>query len=113
MKESFTMSCNDNEITLTVDAVSYQYLALRRPSLDVAPLDSVNVTLTDEPVNGHAYYEVAGFSVAGSGQIQDYHLNPGDYAVYRATPGSHPSMVIQLLSSPDDQKPEKSAPLDN
>ncbi|GAF36890.1 hypothetical protein [Lentilactobacillus farraginis] len=95
MKETFTVPCNDNEITLTVDNVSYQYLALRRASLDVAPLESVNVTLTDEPVDGHAYYEVAGFSVMVSATLADHQLAPGDYTVYRATPGSHPSMVIQ------------------
>ncbi|EEI19068.1 hypothetical protein [Lentilactobacillus hilgardii] len=103
LKETFNMPCNDNEITLTVDAVSYQYLALRRASLDVAPLDSVDVTLTDEPVDGHAYYEIAGFSVAGSATLQNDHLKPGDYAVYRATPGDHPSMVIQLLGDTFNQ----------
>ncbi|MDH5106736.1 hypothetical protein OQI89_12825 [Lentilactobacillus diolivorans] len=97
MKEAFNAPCTDNEITITVDSINYQYLALRRASLDVAPLDSVNVTLTDEPIDGHAYYQVAGFSVAQSGQLQDFTLKPGDYAVYRALPGGEPSMVVQLL----------------
>lgn len=103
MKETFTAPCTDNSITVTVDSINNQYLALRRASLDVAPLDSVQVTLTDEPVDGHKYYEAAGFKVEANGQLQDYSLKPGDYAVYRAIPGGEPSMVIQLIT-PDNQK---------
>ncbi|MFD1126234.1 hypothetical protein ACFQ22_12875 [Lentilactobacillus raoultii] len=97
MKETFKVPCHDNEITLTVDDVSYQYLALRRESPDIAPLESVDVTLTDESIDDHAYYEVAGFSVMSGATLQDHQLAPGDYAVYRATPGSHPSMVVRQL----------------
>ncbi len=97
MKETVEVPCNDNEIALTVDSVGYQYLVLRRSSLEATPLDTVPVTLTDEAVDKHAYYEVAGFSVMKSGQLQDNMLRPGDYFVYRATPGSAPSMVIQLV----------------
>ncbi|EHO53538.1 hypothetical protein [Lentilactobacillus kisonensis] len=99
MKETFTAPCTDNSITITVDSINNQYLALRRASLDTAPLESVQVTLTDEPVDGHAYYEVAGFKVEANGVLQDYNLKPGDYAVYRAIPGGEPSMVVQLVSS--------------
>ncbi|GHP13687.1 hypothetical protein YK48G_11120 [Lentilactobacillus fungorum] len=103
MKETFTAPCTDNAITIMVDSINNQYLALRRASLDVAPLDSVQVTLTDEPVDGHAYYEVANFKVEASGKLQDYDLRPGDYAVYRALPGGTPSMVVQLVN-PIDKK---------
>ncbi|WP_283805129.1 hypothetical protein [Lentilactobacillus rapi] len=37
MKETFTAPCTDNSITVTVDSINNQYLALRRASLDVAP----------------------------------------------------------------------------
>lgn len=97
MKQTISVPCTNNEITIMVDLINYQYLALRRASLDVAPLNSVNVTLTDEKVDGHAYYEVAGFSVAKSAQLESVDLIPGDYVVYRALPGSEPSMVIQLV----------------
>lgn len=87
-----------------VDSINYQYLALRRASLDVAPLDQVNVTLTNEDVDGHAYYEVAGFSVAKKAQVESAVLVPGNYLVYRAIPGSEPSMVIQLVNKFDQAK---------
>lgn len=101
MKQTISVPCTNNEITIMVDSINYQYLALRRASLDVAPLDSVNVTLTDEDVDGHAYYEVAGFSVAQSAHLESVDLVPGDYVVYRALPGSEPSMVIQLVNKFD------------
>ncbi|MGO3400028.1 MAG: hypothetical protein ACTIML_03485 [Lentilactobacillus parabuchneri] len=98
MKQTINVPCTNNEITIMVDSVNYQYLALRRASLDVAPLESVNVTLTDEAVDGHSYYEVAGFNVVKSAQLESFNLIPGDYVVYRALPGSEPSMVIQLVN---------------
>lgn len=101
MKQTISVPCTNNEITIMVDLINYQYLALRRASLDVAPLDSVNVTLTDEDVDGHAYYEVAGFSVAQSAHLESVDLVPRDYVVYRALPGSEPSMVIQLVNKFD------------
>ncbi|WP_057823955.1 hypothetical protein [Lentilactobacillus sunkii] len=101
MKQTISVPCTNNEITIMVDSINYQYLALRRASLDIAPLDSVNVTLTDEDVDGHAYYEVAGFSVAQSAHLESVDLVPGDYVVYRALPGSEPSMVIQLVNKFD------------
>lgn len=96
-----SVPCTNNEITIMVDSINYQYLALRRASLDVAPLEQVNVTLTDEDVDGHAYYEVAGFSVGKKAQLESVDLIPGDYVVYRAIPGSEPSMVIQLVNKFD------------
>lgn len=96
-----SVPCTNNEITIMVDSINYQYLALRRASLDVSPLESVNVTLTDEDVDGHTYYEVAGFSVAQKAQLSSADLVPGDYVVYRAVPGSEPSMVIQLVNKFD------------
>ncbi len=96
-----SVPCTNNEITIMVDSINYQYLALRRASLDVAPLEQVNVTLTDEDVDGHAYYEVAGFSVQLKAQLASVDLVPGDYVVYRAVPGSEPSMVIQLVNKFD------------
>ncbi|KRL54402.1 hypothetical protein FD08_GL004318 [Lentilactobacillus parakefiri DSM 10551] len=99
-----SVPCTNNEITIMVDSINYQYLALRRASLDVAPLDQVNVTLTNEDVDGHAYYEVAGFSVAKKAQVESAVLVPGDYLVYRAIPGSEPSMVIQLVNKFDQAK---------
>ncbi|AEB73080.1 hypothetical protein [Lentilactobacillus buchneri] len=101
MKQTMSVPCTNNEITIMVDSINYQYLALRRASLDVAPLEQVNVTLTDEDVDGHAYYEVAGFSVAQKAQLASVDLVPGDYVVYRAVPGSEPSMVIQLVNKFD------------
>ena len=99
-----SVPCTNNEITIMVDSINYQYLALRRASLDVAPLDQVNVTLTNEDVDGHAYYEVAGFSVAKKAQVESAVLVPGNYLVYRAIPGSEPSMVIQLVNKFDQAK---------
>ncbi|GAA2974531.1 hypothetical protein [Lentilactobacillus parakefiri] len=104
MKQTMSVPCTNNEITIMVDSINYQYLALRRASLDVAPLDQVNVTLTNEDVDGHAYYEVAGFSVAKKAQVESAVLVPGDYLVYRAIPGSEPSMVIQLVNKFDQAK---------